>query len=222
MLTPQEARENANFEKAVFGGYSMSSVDDYVLPLIEDYSALYKENAVLKSKMKVLVDRMEEYRKQEEGLNKTLMAAQKTADDMVAKTERDCARMIADTEQALRVRNQDLQAELAAEAERVARAKKTAFVYISEIENQLKLTVEQLEKVRQMAIPARNPEKPQEEAAPAAPSVPETPRPSPVDMSREIEENLSKILGGELEHAVSEQETQSGSGDTRVIPTVSL
>ena len=72
-----------------------------------------------------------------------------------------------------------------------------------------------------MAIPTRNPEKPQEEAAPAAPAVPDAPRPSPVDMSREIEENLSKILGGELEQAVSEQEAQSG-GDTRVIPTVSL
>ena len=67
MFTPQEVREQSeSFEKAVFGGYSVSAVDDFVGSLAEDYAALYKENAVLKSKMKVLVERLEEYRKQED------------------------------------------------------------------------------------------------------------------------------------------------------------
>ena len=61
MFTPQEVREQSeSFEKAVFGGYSVSAVDDFVGSLAEDYAALYKENAVLKSKMKVLVERLEE------------------------------------------------------------------------------------------------------------------------------------------------------------------
>ena len=34
----------------------MQQVDDFLEPLTEDYIMLYKENSVLKSKMKVLVE----------------------------------------------------------------------------------------------------------------------------------------------------------------------
>ena len=59
MLTPQEVSERA-FPKASFGGYNMAQVDEFLDVLTEDYSALYSENAVLKSKMKVLVEKVEE------------------------------------------------------------------------------------------------------------------------------------------------------------------
>ena len=52
MLTPQEVSERA-FQKATFNGYNMSQVDEFLDILTADYSALYSENAVLKSKMKV-------------------------------------------------------------------------------------------------------------------------------------------------------------------------
>ena len=59
MFTPQEIQEKT-FVKAVFGGYDMQTVDEFLEPLAEDYITLYKENAVLKSKMKVLVEKLEE------------------------------------------------------------------------------------------------------------------------------------------------------------------
>jgi cell division initiation protein len=156
MFTPQEVRERSTtFEKAVFGGYSMNSVDDFIAPLAQDYSTLYKENAVLKSKMKVLVERLEEYRKQEDQLNRAILAAQKTCDEMTAETERKCAKLMSDTEQTLRQRNQDLKMELAAEAERVARAKKAATAFITNVEDQVHLTLGQLEKVRELTITAK-------------------------------------------------------------------
>ena len=65
MLTPQEVSERA-FQKASFGGYNMGQVDEFLDVLTGDYSALYSENAVLKSKMKVLVDRLKEIGKGEE------------------------------------------------------------------------------------------------------------------------------------------------------------
>ena len=58
MLTPQEVSERA-FPKASFGGYNMAQVDEFLDVLTEDYSVLYSENAVLKSKMKVLVEKAE-------------------------------------------------------------------------------------------------------------------------------------------------------------------
>ena len=58
MFTPQEVQEKT-FEKAVFGGYDMQAVDEFLEPLTEDYVTLYKENALLKSKMKVLVEKVQ-------------------------------------------------------------------------------------------------------------------------------------------------------------------
>jgi cell division initiation protein len=208
MFTPQEVRERATtFEKAVFGGYSMNSVDDFIAPLAEDYSTLYKENAVLKSKMKVLVEKLEEYRKQEEQLNKAILAAQKTCDEMTAETERKCAKLMSDTEQSLRQRNEDLKLELAAEAERVARAKKAATAFITSVEDQVHLTLGQLEKVRELTITAKaakaqeTPKKVQEPQQPSAQA--------PEDIAKEIERELSQALEG----------TDSGAdlGDTMVI-----
>ena len=73
MFTPQEIQEKT-FTKAVFGGYDMQTVDDFLEPLTEDYITLYKENAVLKSKMKVLVEKLEEYRSQEQSMRKAILS----------------------------------------------------------------------------------------------------------------------------------------------------
>ena len=78
MLTPQEVSEHA-FAKASFGGYNMAMVDEFLDVLTADYTTLYKENATLKAKMKVLVDKVEEYRSTEEAMRKALMAAQRMA-----------------------------------------------------------------------------------------------------------------------------------------------
>ena len=58
MLSPQEISEK-KFVKAVFGGYDMTEVDDFLAELNTDYAALYKENAILKGKLKVLVEKVE-------------------------------------------------------------------------------------------------------------------------------------------------------------------
>ena len=64
MFTPQEMQEQT-FSKAVFGGYDMQQADDFLEPLTEDYITLYKDNAVRKAKMKIRVEKLEEYRAQE-------------------------------------------------------------------------------------------------------------------------------------------------------------
>lgn len=78
MTTPQEIREKS-FDKArsMFGGYDMGTIDEYLDELANDFEALQKENSVLKSKMKVLVDKIEEYRENESALNMAILSAQK-------------------------------------------------------------------------------------------------------------------------------------------------
>lgn len=73
MITAQDIREKT-FEKARFSGYDMASVDDFLEELAEDVTATQKENAVLKSKMKVLVDKIEEYRANEDALNMAVLS----------------------------------------------------------------------------------------------------------------------------------------------------
>lgn len=97
MLTPQEVSERV-FAKASFGGYNMSMVDEFLDVLTGDYTALYNENAVLKSKMKVLVDKVEEYRSTEEAMRKALMTAQKMADDLIREAEEKKAEIIRQAE----------------------------------------------------------------------------------------------------------------------------
>jgi len=78
MNTAQDIREKV-FDRAKFGGYDMAAVDDFLEELAEDIASLQKENVVLKGKMKVLVEKIEEYRANEDAANKVLLSAQKLA-----------------------------------------------------------------------------------------------------------------------------------------------
>lgn len=86
MLTPQEVSNRA-FTKAPFNGYNMAMVDEFLDELTEDYTALYKENAALKAKMKVMVEKVEEYRATEDSMRSALLAAQRMADSIVQEAE---------------------------------------------------------------------------------------------------------------------------------------
>lgn len=93
MISPQEL-QNKKFEKAVFGGYDMAGIDEFLDVLIPDYTALYKENMNLKNKMKVLVDKIEEYRSVDEEMRKALYSAQVTARELVQKTQAESQQVL--------------------------------------------------------------------------------------------------------------------------------
>ena len=92
MFTPQEVSEKV-FPKSSFGsgGYAMSAVDEFLDTLTEDYTALYKENVALKAKLKILAEKVEEYRATEDAMRSTLLTAQKMAAKLVqeAQTEKE-------------------------------------------------------------------------------------------------------------------------------------
>ena len=130
MLTPQEVSERA-FQKASFGGYNMSQVDEFLDILTGDYSALYSENAVLKSKMKVLVDKVEEYRSTEEAMRKALMAAQRMAEDLVKEAEQKKADILKEAEGEAQRRKGEIARELEAEEYRLGQAREATAAFTS-------------------------------------------------------------------------------------------
>ena len=121
MMTPQEVSQHA-FAKASFGGYNMAMVDEFLDVLTEDYSALYKENAVLKSKMKVLVEKVEEYRSTEDAMRKALLTAQRMADEMVQDAQRKQAELLAQAEAEARKKVEALRQEVESEQLRLTAA----------------------------------------------------------------------------------------------------
>ena len=93
MFTPKELDE-ITFGKAMFGGYDVTSVDKVLEPLTQDYVALYKENALLKSKMRMLVKKMEETPKASD--EAIIADARKAAEQIVQEAQAKAARILAE------------------------------------------------------------------------------------------------------------------------------
>lgn len=121
MITAQDIREKT-FEKSRMNGYDMASVDDFLEEVAEDISNSQKENAVLKSKMKVLVDKIEEYRANEEALNLAILSAQKLAVQIESEARQRAAAMIEDAERQVKERVGSIEELTATEERRLADA----------------------------------------------------------------------------------------------------
>ena len=163
MFTPQQLDE-ISFARARFNGYDIDSVDEVLGALIDDYTTLYKENALLKSKMRVLVEKLEEYRNGEASMRDAMAGAQKSADHMIRETEAKCAQMLSNANQAAAENARNAVSLIAAENARVEEAKKAATARIEEIQEQLKTCVQALERIKTANLPT---ELPKEHAATA-------------------------------------------------------
>ena len=130
MLTPQEVSTHA-FTKAVMGGYNMAMVDEFLDELTDDYTALYKENATLKAKMKVLVEKVEDYRATEDSMRATLLTAQKMADSIVREAEAKRDQILAQAESDAKDRVAQMQQELTAAEERLCQGQQELAKFIA-------------------------------------------------------------------------------------------
>lgn len=129
MITAQDIREKT-FEKSRMNGYDMASVDDFLEELAEDIGAAQKENAVLKSKMKVLVDKIEEYRANEEALNMAILSAQKLAVQIESEARQRAAAMIEDAERQVKAKVGSIQDQTAAEERRLNDAQTATKIFL--------------------------------------------------------------------------------------------
>ena len=210
MFTPQEIQEKT-FVKAVFGGYDMQTVDEFLEPLTEDYITLYKENAVLKSKMKVLVEKLEEYRAQEQSMRKAILSAQRTADNMIAEAEKKAAEVMRNAHSAVEETapavdtaaiTAEADAVVRAETERMNNAKRTALNFIDVLEQSIKGHMDLLAKLKaqdltieEVPAPAPVRQKPfnfeeAEEKPLVVPKAAETAE----EIAHEIEQNITRLM----------------------------
>ena len=155
MLTPQEVSTHA-FTKAVMGGYNMTMVDEFLDELTDDYTALYKENAALKAKLKVLVEKVEEYRATEDSMRATLLTAQRMADSIVRDAEAKRDEMLAQAETDAQAKILRYQEELTAAQKRLeeGQAELSRFVSASRELCQRELSFLEQLPAMEVAVPA--------------------------------------------------------------------
>ena len=193
MFTPQQI-DQISFSRATFGGYDMQQVDEFLEPLTEDYITLYKENALLKSKMRVLVGKLEEYRKNEASMKEAVANAQKTCDKMVMEAEAKCAAMLREASTAAAAEPaaaapvaapvQNNEALIAAENARVEEARKAAAAKINDLQEQLRTCIQALERIKDANAPAV-------ESVPVATDV----------VADEIAQNIEAMIGTTVDTA---------------------
>ncbi len=131
MYTPKQLDE-ITFGKSMFGGYDVASVDKVLEPLTQDYVVLYKENAMLKSKMRTLIKKMEEQPAVDSSeAQQALENARAEAAQIIRDAEAKAAKILAD-----------------AEANRAAVKAVIASDKILEIQNQMNLCIQALEQLK--------------------------------------------------------------------------
>ena len=222
MFTPQQI-DQISFGRSTFGGYDMQQVDEFLEPLTEDYVTLYKENALLKSKMRVLVGKLEEYRKNEASMKDAVINAQKTCDKMVAEAEAKCAKMLSNASAAAApaaapaVSNAASDALVAAENARVQEARKTAAAKISELQDQLKTCIQALERIKDANAPVQAPV-----SAPAAASAPKAAPVESADVADEIAQNIEAMIGSTVDTAPKAAPKHPTNNDTTTSKFASL
>jgi cell division initiation protein len=180
MITAQDIREKA-FEKSRLGNaYEASSVDDFLEELADDVAASQKENAVLKSKMKVLVDKIEEYRANEEALNMAILSAQKLAVQIENEARQRASAMLAEADEQVKAKVGSIQEATAIEERRLADAKAATAKFFEGIRALCNQQLQNLDTISGEFLPDA-----EAYAAPAADTVDEA--------IRSIESNVANI-----------------------------
>ena len=190
MLTPQEVSERA-FAKASFGGYNMAMVDEFLDLLTADYSALYNENAVLKSKMKVLVDKVEEYRATEEAMRKALMSAQRMADQLVQEAQEKKQAILRDAEQEAANQTAAIRQQTEAEQARLVAAQQATAAYVQQVRQLQEQAAQYLDRLDEIT-----------------PDVQPAPISREEEAVQEIEDSVQRILEAQLSAVRQELEDE--------------
>ena len=213
MFTPQQI-DQISFKKATFGGYDMEQVDEFLEPLTVDYVTLYKENALLKSKMRVLVSKLEEYRKNEASMKEAVINAQKTCDKMVMEAEAKCAKMLQNASTAAAAPVAEAPAavsddQIAAENARVEEARQAAAAKITELQDQLRSCIQALDRIKTANAPAAEP-------------VAEAAEPAKDDVADEIAQNIEAMVGTTVDTAPKAAPKHPTNNDTTTSKFASL
>ena len=201
MLTPKEVSERV-FTRASFGGYNMTMVDEFLDVLTEDYTALYNENALLKSKMKVLVDKVEEYRSTEEAVRKAFVSAQRMADQLVQEAQDKKESILREAERNANDQIVQIRRQIEAEQARLVAAQQATANYVQQACQLQEKAREYLDRLGEMTPEVQSDIISREE-----------------ETVQEIEDSVQRILQAQMAAARQEEEVEEPTTDLNLDQT---
>ena len=145
-MTPQDIREKT-FEKAMFGGYDMAAVQNYQEEVAAELANAQKEIAVLKGKMKVLVDKIEEYRASEDAMRLAILSAQKVGKQIEDDAKASADKILSEAKNTSDRILGGLQHETANEEAKLLAAKTSCAKFLEDVRNLCMNQLEYLDKI---------------------------------------------------------------------------
>lgn len=145
-MTPQDIREKT-FEKAMFGGYDMAAVQNYQEEVATELANAQKEIAVLKGKMKVLVDKIEEYRASEDAMRLAILSAQKVGKQIEDDAKASADKILSEAKNTSDRILGGLQHETANEEAKLLTAKTSCAKFLEDVRNLCMNQLEYLDKI---------------------------------------------------------------------------
>lgn len=88
---------NKEFSRG-FRGYNEDEVNDFLDQIIKDYELVLRENKQMKQEIEELNERIEHFGNIEDSLNKSLIIAQETADELKANAQKEAKLIIKEAE----------------------------------------------------------------------------------------------------------------------------
>jgi len=177
MITPQDIKEKT-FEKALFGGYDMAAVDAFLEEISTDLALLQRENATLKGKMKVLVDKVEEYRGNEDALRMAVVSAQRLGNIIEKEAREKADTLVGDASAEAERITKDARLEVEMEKARLDEAKQASAQFVENMELLCNRQLSFLEKVGEMDFIKEHRANRIVEVVPEEPAAPEAPAPA--------------------------------------------
>ncbi len=205
-MTPQDIRERT-FEKAVFGGYDMAGVDDFMEDAAAALENAQRENSTLKAKLKVLVDKIEEYRASEDAMRMTLLSAQKLSNQIEAEARERADKLVADAQAKADEILGTLKEQREAEQQRLDAARAALERFFTDSREVCSYTMESLKKLESGEKPSR---------AAKAENVDETVRSISESVERLPDEPDPKIDVGSVMDSPAPRETITPDDVTRL------
>lgn len=148
MLTVKDIND-VRFRKTNIGGYKAEEVDNFLDEVQSSYEKLQNENLDLKHKMKLLANRIKEYRQDEENVKIALLSAQKLANSAMDSAKREAEDIIEDAKMEAKKILRDISEDLEFQRRNLADMKKSVKEFKSDI---LSLYKEQIKFINSSAI----------------------------------------------------------------------
>lgn len=127
MFTPIDI-QNKEFSKS-FKGYKETEVDSFLDELTLDYEKLFRENVELKDKLGMMTEQVKHYSSIEQTIQKTLIMAQSTAEEVTLNARKKAELIIEDAEKDCRRKTESGNEELRKIKEEYERIRKEMMLY---------------------------------------------------------------------------------------------